>query len=147
MMHNAKYKTEGLAAVKSAIGKVFIFSIKEPQERSGLFAVARSPSGSLTTKMVIFSSRGQTSEFSSQRKPVKKVADIRHPTTLSVAFPPFEYSAKPVGGIIFTGGAFRFYHHRKPVKKDSDDSHRRPHGSLHNEITLFRHTVSIRISL
>ena len=75
MMHNAKYKTGGLAAAASAIGKVFVFTIKEPQERSGLFAVARSPSGSLTTKMVRFRHEVDTSGFSSQRKPVKKVAD------------------------------------------------------------------------
>ena len=52
-----------------------IFTIKEPQERSGLFAVARSPNGSLITKTVQFSSRGQISGFSSQRKSVEKVAD------------------------------------------------------------------------
>ena len=88
-------------------------------------------------KRSLFSSRGQISGFSSQRKSVEKVADIRHPTTPSGAFPLCESSAKPVGGILFAGGAFRFYHHRKPVKKDSGDSYRRPHGSPHNEITLF----------
>ena len=98
-MHNAKYKTGGLAATALAIGKVFIFTIKEPQERLGLFAVARSPNGSITTKMVRFRHEVDTSGFSSQRKSVEKVADIWHPTTLSDAFPLCESSAKPVGGI------------------------------------------------
>ncbi len=63
-MHNAKYKTGGLAAAASAIGKVFIFTIKEPQERSGLFAVARSPNGSLATKMIpIFVTRSDIRVF------------------------------------------------------------------------------------
>ena len=137
MMHNAKYKTEGLAAAASAIGKVFIFTIKEPQERSGLFAVARSPSGSLTTKMVRFRHEVRYPGFLHNENPSKRLQTIRHPTTLSGAFPLCESSAKPVGGILFVGGAFRFYHHRKPVKKDSDDSYRRPHGSPHNEITFF----------
>ena len=128
MMHNAKYKTGGLAATALAIGKVFIFTIKEPQERSGLFAVARSPSGSLTTKMVRFRHEVRYPGFLHNENPSKRLRTVQHPTTLSDAFPLCESSAKPVGGILLTGGAFRFYHHRKPVKKDSDDSHRRPHG-------------------
>ena len=110
MMHNAKYKTGGLAAVASAIGKVFVFTIKEPQERSGLFAVARSPSGSLTTKIIpIFVTRSDIRVFLHNENPSKRLRSIRHPTTLSVAFPLCASSAKPVGGILFAGGAFRFF--------------------------------------
>ena len=73
---------------------------------------------------------------------------IWHPTTLSGAFPLCESLAKPVGGILFAGGAFRFYHHRKPVKKDSGDSHRRHHGSPHNEnYPYFRHEVRYPVFL
>ena len=103
----------------------------------GLFAVARSPSGSITTKMVRFRHEVRYPVFLHNENPSKRLRTIWHPTTLSDAFPLCESSAKPVGGILFASGAFRFYYHRKPVKKDSDDSYRRPHGSLHNEITLF----------
>ena len=93
-MHNAKYKTGGLAAAASAIGKVFIFTIKEPQERSGLFAIARSPSGSLTTKMVRFRHEVIHPDFLHNENPSKRLRIIRHPTTLSVAFPLCESSSQ-----------------------------------------------------
>ena len=97
--HNAKYKTKGLAATALAIGKVFVFTIKEPQERLGLFAVARSPSGSLVTKMFRFRHEVRYPGFPSQRKSVEKVADhlasyhaVRCVSTLRII-------SQPVGGI------------------------------------------------
>ena len=137
-MHNAKYKTGGLAAAASAIGKVFVFTIKEPQERLRLFAVARSPSGSLTTKIIpIFVTRSDIRIFfttkirrkscrlsaSLPRCPLRFHSANHQPNLLAVSFHRRSVQVLPSSKTCQKG----FGHLLTAVL----------HGSPHNEITLF----------